>query len=234
MSATSHYETAVAGRFDALESRFKSTVPAGDFRLRAVLDTLGDVAGLRLLDLGSGKGRFARRLEELGAEVVGVDRSAGMLAHAVNPRRVRASATRLPFPAAAFDAALAIETFEHLPAAAIARVVGEVRRVIRPGGVFVLIDKNTRALDARRPWLPAVVVKHIDERRGLWMYPAGGPVNERWFAPRSLREQLARAFADVRYRFLLADAEAGNWVHRRIPPARRFVAWTGRVPGEDD
>ncbi len=45
------------------------------------------------------------------------------------------------------------------------------------------------ALDARRPWLPSLVVKRIDERRGLWMYPAGGPVRERWFRPEALKRR---------------------------------------------
>ncbi len=63
----------VVARFDALESRFRADVGPDDFRLLGVLDALGDVRGLRVLDLGCGKGRFARHLQDAGAEVVALD-----------------------------------------------------------------------------------------------------------------------------------------------------------------
>ena len=70
--------------------------------------------GRRVLDLGCGKGRFATRLAESGAEVVGIDLSAAMLAEAKGLARVRGSARRLPFASATFDAVVAVEVFEHL------------------------------------------------------------------------------------------------------------------------
>jgi SAM-dependent methyltransferase len=48
----------------------------------ALLDLVGDVSGLRLLDLACGHGRFARELARRGAEVVGLDISAALLAKA--------------------------------------------------------------------------------------------------------------------------------------------------------
>lgn len=45
-----------------------------------VLDLLGDVAGLRVLDAGCGSGLYAERLVERGADVVGLDASAALLA----------------------------------------------------------------------------------------------------------------------------------------------------------
>ena len=55
--------------------------------------------------------------------------------------------------------------------------------MLRHEGVLVILDKNVAALDARRPWLPSILMKRIDEYRGRWMYPARGPVRERWFWP---------------------------------------------------
>ena len=52
----------------------------------ALLDLLGDVSGMRVLDLPCGEGRVARELARCGAHVVGVDLSTAMLARA---RRVR-------------------------------------------------------------------------------------------------------------------------------------------------
>ena len=76
------HEAVVAGRFDALCGRFKSEVAADDPRLLAIIERLSPLDGRRVLDLGCGKGRFARSLIERGAQVVGLDLSAGMLAEA--------------------------------------------------------------------------------------------------------------------------------------------------------
>jgi 2-polyprenyl-6-hydroxyphenyl methylase/3-demethylubiquinone-9 3-methyltransferase len=185
--------------------------------------------GLRVLDLGCGKGRFAAHLQAAGAEVVGLDLSAAMLARAKGLDRVRASARRLPFADATFDAVVAVEVLEHV--GAVGPVLREARRVLRPGGRIAIIDKNALALDARRPWLPSLAVKWIDERRGLWMYPADGPVRERWFGPRALKSRLDREFGQARVDFLLRPEEARRLVFRSCPSARLMALWTARVPG---
>jgi 2-polyprenyl-6-hydroxyphenyl methylase/3-demethylubiquinone-9 3-methyltransferase len=194
---------------------------------------MGHLRGRRVLDLGCGKGRFARILAARGARVIGLDVSAAMLAAAggAGLDRVQGSARRLPFPAATFDAAIAVEVFEHLESQAIDDSCDELRRVLRPGGQFVLVDKNAYAMNARRPWLPALAVKWLDQRRGLWMYPAGGPVRERWFRPAGMRRRLARWFAEVRVRHLLSRDEAGRFPFQAVPATRLFVLWAARSPG---
>lgn len=228
--APSRHEAEVGTRFDRLESRFKPDVDAHDFRLRALCDALAALDGLRVLDLGCGKGRFARRLAGAGASVVGIDLSSAMLASATGFDRVRASARRLPLADGAFDAVVAVEVLEHVPAPE--AVIAEARRVLRPGGMLAVIDKNAGALNAQRPWLPAAAVKVIDERRGRWMYPHGGPVRERWFWPGPFAQRLRRAgFGDVAIDYLLSPRECPWRVFHRVPRARLFVLWTARVPG---
>lgn len=230
ITAPACYEAQVGASFDRLEGRFKHAVDHDDVRLRALRDALGPLTGQRVLDLGCGKGRFGRRLAEAGAEVVGLDLSAAMLAQAQGLERVRASARRLPLADGSFDAVIAVEVFEHLPA--LREVLAETRRVLRPGGVLAVIDKNAGALNAQRPWLPALVVKAVDERRGRWMYPHDGPVRERWFWPAALSTWLCAArFDDVRVSFLLSPGEAAGLVFRAVPRTRLLALWTGRVPG---
>src|SRR5207245_8170376 len=106
---------------------------------------------------------------------------------------------------ATVDAAIAVEVFAHL--AAIDEVLGEVRRVLRRGGIVAIVDKNAGSWNARRPWLPNLAVKWIDERRGRWMYPAGGPVRERWFWPRGFADRLRRHFGEVRVSPLLSPGD---------------------------
>jgi SAM-dependent methyltransferase len=225
------HEAVVAGRFDALAGRFKRKVVPDDPRLVAIIERLAPLEGRRILDLGCGKGRFARSLIERGAQVVGLDFSAGMLNEAEGLARVRGSARRLPFGRASFDAVLAVEVFEHLAPDAIDRVCGEVLRVLEPGGTFVVIDKNAWSWNTRRPWLPSVAVKWIDERRGLWMYGHGDPVRERWFRPRELERRLGRWFPVVRVFYLLSQGESGRFPFQWVPGTRLMVLWAATAPG---
>ena len=225
------HEAVVGRRFDTHCRRFKREVAQDDPRLEAILGLLGPLAGRRVLDLGCGKGRFARSLMALGAEVVGLDLSAGMLAEAGGLLRVRGSARRLPFDGGRFDAVLAVEVFEHLAPQAIDRVCREVLRVLEPGGTFVVIDKNAWSFNARRPWLPSLAVKWIDERRGLWMYGPRDRVREHWFGPGALKRRLLRWFPLVRVRHLLSRGEAGRFPFQWVPASRLLVLWAATAPG---
>jgi 2-polyprenyl-6-hydroxyphenyl methylase/3-demethylubiquinone-9 3-methyltransferase len=225
------HESFVAARFDALSDRFKACVDADDYRLAAVCRALGPVRGRRVLDLGCGKGRFSRKLEALGARVVGLDASKAMIAEAGAPHRVLASAMRLPFGSGVFDGVIAIEVFEHLPNASIPTVIAEMRRVTRAGAKVAIVDKNIFALDAKRTWLPRVVLKWIDERRGLWMYAPSDPVREHWFRPAKLRGMLAREFDDASVEFLTAPLERRLAVFRRFAWVRSMACWSGRAAG---
>ena len=105
---------------------------------------LGDVARRRVLEVGCGSAPCARWLRRAGAQVVGLDVSAGMLARAaalnlssgVHVPFVQADAGALPFPDASFD--VACSSYGGLPFVADAEgVLAEVARVLRPGGRFV-------------------------------------------------------------------------------------------------
>ena len=106
---------------------------------------LGDVAGLDLLDVGTGTGRHAIALAARGAHVTAVDFSDEMLAKArakPGAERVRWIAhdvlTPLPFAAASFDRVLSGLVIEHIPVAALAGFFAELGRVARPGGRIVV------------------------------------------------------------------------------------------------
>lgn len=106
-------------------------------------------AGDRVLDVGCGPGRSFKPLAlEVGPDgrVVGVDHSAGMVRRAgqrartltVDCETVRSEGVRLPFPDGSFDRAystLALSAMTDVDGA-----VAEVRRVLRPGGRFVVFD----------------------------------------------------------------------------------------------
>ncbi len=110
----------------------------------AAAGLLGDVAGRRILEIGSGASACARWLRTRDVGVVASDLSGGMLRHAAagNARSgvevplVQADATALPFAGAAFD--IVFTAFGAIPFVADSQaVLTEVARVLRPGGRFV-------------------------------------------------------------------------------------------------
>ncbi|OLT34138.1 hypothetical protein BJF79_33725 [Actinomadura sp. CNU-125] len=112
----------------------------------AVLDAIGDTAGLRVLDAGCGEGYVARTLAAQGADVLGVDVSQGLIdaAAAAPPPGgdgslsfVRASVDDVPAADAEFDLVVCNHLFSHLhdPTSAI----GEFARVLRSGGRLVVL-----------------------------------------------------------------------------------------------
>ncbi|MCI2239093.1 class I SAM-dependent methyltransferase [Paenibacillus sp. TRM 82003] len=105
---------------------------------------LGDVAGRRVLEVGAGAAQCSRWLAGRGALAVASDLSAGMLAQAVaadaeagvRTPLVQCDARVLPFADGVFD--VVFTSYGALPFVADAeRVLGEVGRVLRPGGRFV-------------------------------------------------------------------------------------------------
>jgi SAM-dependent methyltransferase len=109
----------------------------------AVLGDVRSLRGRRTLEVGSGAGQCSRWLRSRGAESYGVDLSERQLDHGlrldertgVAVPSVCGTATDLPFRDGTFD--LVFSSFGALQFVADgARMVGEVARVLRPGGTF--------------------------------------------------------------------------------------------------
>lgn len=117
-----------------------------ELTLSATLDGWAPAEEQRVLDLATGTGELATRL--LGSyprvELVGFDISHAMLAagrakqYPGRYRVIQGTADRLPFPDATFHQVVRSNSFHHFHAPATA--LREVRRVLRPGGVFLLTD----------------------------------------------------------------------------------------------
>ncbi len=138
-AAYAHYLTTASGL---------AAIAAGK-RARDAL--LGLRPGDRALEVACGLGDDARRLAEAGIRVTGLDVSAAMLERAGDGCEwVVGDAQALPFADAAFDAARVERALQHMadPVAA----VGEMVRVVRPGGVVLACepDWDTLALSGSR------------------------------------------------------------------------------------
>jgi ubiquinone/menaquinone biosynthesis C-methylase UbiE len=142
----------------------------GDFYLRAYGDDEGQAQealaaarlagcpeGGDLLDVPCGFGRHSVPLARAGYRVVGVDRSQTLLAEAKRragderwPKLVHADYRELPFEDGRFDAAICLfSSLGYLGDEADVDVLGQVRRVLRPGGRLV-IETMHRDLAVRR------------------------------------------------------------------------------------
>jgi SAM-dependent methyltransferase len=113
-----------------------------------------EIEGRRLLDIGLGYGTLGQELAQRGAEYHGLDIAAGPVAmlrsrlarvEGADPARVQqGSVLSLPFDDASFDHVVSIGCLHHT--GDLAGALGEVRRVLRPGGRLVLMVYNRHSL----------------------------------------------------------------------------------------
>lgn len=147
-----------------------------------------------IADLGCGTGAFTAELARSGARVVGVDRSAAMLAVARRATRElpnvelhQAPLEAVPIADGACDAALLLLVLSYL--AEVEPVLREAGRILAPGGRLLVVDAYPhedesfrRRLGQARPGVdPARLVETL-EGLGLEGVAASGPI-----APRSPR-----------------------------------------------
>ena len=118
-------------------------------RLRAAFELAEVLPGMRVLDVGCGRGEILRHCAQLGAFACGVDYApvAMQLAHrvvtALDPllghiALGQANARQLPFASASFDRVLLFDVVEHLHPWELQAALLEVRRVLKPEGLLVI------------------------------------------------------------------------------------------------
>jgi 2-polyprenyl-6-hydroxyphenyl methylase/3-demethylubiquinone-9 3-methyltransferase len=111
-----------------------------------------DWQGCDVLDLGCAGGFMAEALARRGAQMTGIDPAADAIQAA--RAHARTSGLRiaydvgvgesLPYDTASFDAVVCVDVLEHV--ADLNRVLSEVARTLRPGGVFLFDTINRNPL----------------------------------------------------------------------------------------
>jgi 2-polyprenyl-6-hydroxyphenyl methylase / 3-demethylubiquinone-9 3-methyltransferase len=147
--------------------------------------------GARGLDVGCGGGILTEDFARVGYPMVGIDRSRPSLqaarAHAFAERfplrYVNADAETLPFGDASFDFVSCCDVLEHVPD--VGRVLSEIARVLRPGGLF-FYDTVNRTLRSN-----VVAIRFAQRWRWSRFLPAGVHSWHQFVKPRELTALLA-------------------------------------------
>ncbi len=162
-------------------------------RLRAAFEVAGIEPGMRVLDVGCGRGEILRRCTRMGALAYGIDYAAAAVAMSQRALEegeatgvYRADAKYLPFADGVFDRVLLFDIVEHLHPWELDQALREVRRVLRPDGraiihtapnawydrfaypvvrlVRVLMGQGDRYPKDPRAIIPANVDVHVNEQ----------------------------------------------------------------------
>jgi len=139
-----------AKRYNSSPMQFTVFRPVQRMTLRSLYTSLGlrDLQTAKILDIGCGTGQLLVRIGKLcpEARLFGVDPADGMIEVAreavarknLDIKLSEAYAEDLPYFADTFDAVTTTISFHHW--ADQKQGLSEVRRVLKPGGTFVLID----------------------------------------------------------------------------------------------
>jgi len=141
--------------------------------------------GGRVLDLGCNNGYGTLFLAEAGLHVIGVDVSTKLLdqARSRSPshrtRFLAVDGQRLPFAAGSFDLVTSFQVIEHI--ADTAPYLGEISRVLKPGGVAMFSTPNAalRLDPGMTPWN----IFHVREFRAAELQEVLAP----WFGEVQVR-----------------------------------------------
>lgn len=179
---------------------------------------LSDYNGKRVLDIGCGP-RGSLEWANMAAERVGLDPladqylSIGASAHQM--RYVAAPSEAIPFPDAWFDVVSSFNSLDHV--ADLDRTIREILRVLKPGGIFLLLtDVNHKATPCEpiefswdivqrfQPTLDLVEQRHFEklEKGGLYLSVREGRAYD--------HSNTARRYGILSARFQKPPATPGN------------------------
>jgi SAM-dependent methyltransferase len=211
------------------------TTSGADLHAR-IVDLLAGAGVRRVLDIGCGDGALAGAAAVSPIEVISVDAADAMVrAASRHGPVVRADLTALPVADAAMDAVVAVNVLDHL--AQPEHGLREVRRVLRPAGLFVAgTISRTDSPELAPLWQPAPTPFDSEDAPAM-VAATFGPVDvEPWDAPLvtlpgrdALRDYLVARFVPADAAETLADALAAQ-VRWPLPITKRGALVIARRP----
>ena len=192
-------------------------------KARLILDVLarnlGDVGRLRVLDLGCGIGLIDGELQDCVGLLCGADVSLESLrfarGRAPTAHFIHYDGSSLPFADAAFDAVFASCVLHHVPPADRPRFRDEMLRLLRPGGIALIIEHNalnpmTRLIVSRCAFDADAVLLTCREAAGLLAGGGAQPGGRRYVG-----------FVPVRHSLIERAERAIGW----LPAGAQYCVW---------
>lgn len=180
-----------------------------DVEQRSVLEALGLRGKEKILELGCGTGRLTRTLAPLVASIDAMDFSKESLK--VLQEDCRAFGAKicthaadisesLPFAQANFDRVVSVQVIQHLHVSLHEKLFSEIRRVLKPGGIFVFTGYRLGR------WIQGEAQRY------------SGDLYEYGFTAEEIRQKLAAAgFARIQVQGLLTLPARAYGLSKRLP-----------------
>jgi len=144
-----------ANRYDTWgQSVGEFSTETGDKEFRSFVNLVKIRPKERVLDIGTGTGRYLLYASKQGAICYGIDISENMLktlrlkakALGLNfPNTKVGSAERLPYPDSFFDWVFCIGVFDYYPISFVRSVLKEINRVLKKGGKAIIDFPNKKS-----------------------------------------------------------------------------------------
>lgn len=149
-----------SARDDAQETYFALQVGKG---VAEFAEHVQPLAGLKVLDFGSGPGHLVPHLLSRGAHVYAADHSPNSIEeakqrfgdHAGWEEACVFDSGKTTWPDASFDVAFCLETIEHLHSKDCVQIFDEIHRVLRPGGFAVFTTPHNEDLQKSHVFCPS-------------------------------------------------------------------------------
>ncbi len=156
--------------WDGIEEGSKWLTPEPDVKRWAE----GLATGAAILDLGAGVGRHALALQAAGFDLTALDAAREGLAEinrmGTGVKTQLGRMDDLPFEDSAFDHVLSWNVIYHGDETVLLNTISEVRRVLKPGGTFLLT-----MLSKRRLWIDREKLNGPREiSRNTWVFDEDG------------------------------------------------------------
>jgi malonyl-CoA O-methyltransferase len=133
--------------FEEMSPIFSEQIDSADGRYQLVLETIQNAKAESVLDAGCGKGRYLRNLlnDVSFVKLFGSDLSSSVMSTIPTAIETKqGSLLRLPYADSTFDLVYTVEALEH--AVHIDAAIRELARVVKRGGVLLIVDKNRSQL----------------------------------------------------------------------------------------
>jgi len=175
--------------YDATRFRSSHGTYSDFVQKSAVLDLIGECKGKRILEIGSGTGRFTRELAKRGAHVVCADLSRKMheqsrlALHCGGTDYFIMNGADLGFAGETFDACITINVMSHIKNTH--GFLMEASRILRKGGFFVANFPNLSGV-----YFPIGGIVNMFERS------LQAPVYSKWYSFEEIFHSLRSAMLD--------------------------------------